>query len=224
MASCLTNSMEDHYLSAVRDRLFSIFRATLHRWRLYPSSANCGRAMPWLQGPIQHGRNTFHTRNRTPDVKSVISHHNNTSVLIHARCIYSLFLKQVYPFWESTLRSFGITRAFGVLRKKNLSVAVIKFLKTLPTLTTYYTLAHKQGTLTHLGSVKGKILDQIDFGLLQHANSKNWFLENSATRVIQPVQSLQTHISVTKEFSTEVQRSFLPSVTYNSPMEITYFV
>jgi len=44
-------------------------------------------------------------------------------------------------------------------------------------LTTYSALAHKQGTLMHLRSGKGKIFDQIAFGLLQHANSKNWFLE-----------------------------------------------
>ena len=52
-----------------------------------------------------------------------------------------------------------------------------KFLKTLPTLTTYSTLAHKQSTFMYLGSVKGKILDKSAFGLLQQAHSKNWFLE-----------------------------------------------
>ena len=76
----------------------------------------------------------------------------------------------------------------------------------------------------HLGSVKGKILDHSAFGLLQHTHSKNWFFGNSASRVIQPGQRLQTYISVTKELSTEVQRLLLPSVTYDSPFEITYLV
>lgn len=43
-----------------------------------------------------------------------------------------------------------------------------KFLKTLPTLTTYSTLAHKHGTFMHLGSVNGKSWTKI---LLDYHNT-----------------------------------------------------
>jgi hypothetical protein len=42
-----TPKLEDHPLSAVRDRLFNIFAATLHIWRPSPLSATRAHAMPW---------------------------------------------------------------------------------------------------------------------------------------------------------------------------------
>jgi hypothetical protein len=45
-----TPKLEDHPLSAGRDRLFNIVAAIVHIWRPSPPSATWGRAMPWWQG------------------------------------------------------------------------------------------------------------------------------------------------------------------------------
>jgi hypothetical protein len=74
----------------------------------------------------------------------------------------------------------------------------------------------------HLESVMGKILNQNAFGILQHAHSETRFLEILHLESFN--QDICKHVSVTKEFSTEVQRLFLSSITYNSPLEITYLV
>jgi hypothetical protein len=42
--------LEDNLSSSVRGRLFNIFAATLHTWRLSPSSATRGRAVPLWKG------------------------------------------------------------------------------------------------------------------------------------------------------------------------------
>jgi len=47
-----TSKLEDNPLSAVRDRMFYVFAATLRIWRPSPPSATRGRTMPWWwQGP-----------------------------------------------------------------------------------------------------------------------------------------------------------------------------
>jgi hypothetical protein len=43
--------LEDHPLSVVRSRLSSIFAATFHSWRLFPSSTTRGGTMLWWQRP-----------------------------------------------------------------------------------------------------------------------------------------------------------------------------
>jgi len=50
-----TPKLEDHLLSAVRNCLLIIFECTLYIWLPLPPSATKWGAMPWWQGPTQHG-------------------------------------------------------------------------------------------------------------------------------------------------------------------------
>jgi hypothetical protein len=74
-----TPKLEEHLLSAIRDCLFTIFAATLHKWRSSHPSATRGRAKPWCRklhcsqtGPTSCGHVNEHEMMLSQQMKGTI--------------------------------------------------------------------------------------------------------------------------------------------------------